>query len=219
MHHLSRRTFLKVAAPLLLSSFVAFPARAGQNRKSSILIVYFSMPETNSPGSMTREEDNSVVVINGSVLGNTQYVAMLIQKMTGGDMFRITPTSPYPTDHATLVDMAREEQRRNARPGIAGRMEHPDNYDTVFLGYPNWWADMPMILYTFLESYDLSGKTVIPFNTHGGSGFSRTIETIAALQPGARVLRNGFSVSRNSVDRSAPDVERWLTEIGYGRQR
>ena len=84
MHHLSRRTFLKVAAPLLLSSFVAFPARAGQDRKSSILIVYFSMPETNSPGSMTREEDNSVVVIDGRVLGNTQYVAMLIQKMTGG---------------------------------------------------------------------------------------------------------------------------------------
>lgn len=179
-----------------------------------ILVVYFSMPETDMPDNMTRDEDNSVVVINGKVLGNTQYVAQLIQQMTGGDIFRIEPRNAYPTDHKALVDLAKEEQSRKARPALAGNVD-VSGYDAVFLGYPNWWADMPMIVYTFLESCDLSGKTVIPFNTHGGSRFSRTIDTIAELQPNARVIKNGFTVSRNSVDKAEPDVAKWLTELGF----
>ena len=182
---------------------------------SKILVVYFSMPETDNPHNMTQEEENSTVVIDGKVMGNTQYVAQLIQNMTGGDIFRIEPERPYPTEHDALVDLAKEEQKRNARPAISGRIDSLGSYDTIFLGYPNWWADMPMILYTFLESCDLSGKTIIPFNTHGGSGFSRTIETIARLQPSARVIKNGFSVSRNDVERAEPDIAVWLTELGY----
>jgi flavodoxin len=138
--------------------------------------------------------------------------------MTGGDIFRIEPQKPYPTDHGTLVKLAKEEQKRNERPALAGQIDNMDAYGTVFVGYPNWWADMPMILYSFLENYDLSNKTVIPFNTHGGSGFSNTISTISKLQPNARVTKNGFTVSRNSVDRAEPDVAEWLAELGYKKQ-
>lgn len=172
--------------------FRVSPAQAAEKQGKKPLIVYFSMPETDNPQNMTREEENSTVVINGKVLGNTQYMAQLIQEMTGGDIFRILPQKPYPTDHRTLVDLAREEQEQDARPAIVGKIEEPEAYDTIFIGYPNWWGDMPMILYTFLEQYDFSGKTLIPFCTHGGSGFSRTIRTMQDKQPGATVIRNGL---------------------------
>lgn len=179
------------------------------------LVVYFSLPETDDPNNMTQEEENSAVVIDGEVLGNTQYVAYIIQENTGADIFRIEAEIPYPLDHDTLVDQASEEQDSNARPAIADHVDNMDDYDTIFLGYPNWWGDMPMILYTFLEEYDLSGKTIVPFNTHGGSGFSNTIQTIAELQPGADVLEDGFTVSRNNVAEAESDVVSWLDEHGF----
>lgn len=179
------------------------------------LVVYFSLPETDDPNNMTQEEENSAVVIDGEVLGNTQYVAYIIQENTGADIFRIEAEIPYPLDHDTLVDQAAEEQDSNARPAIADHVDNMDDYDTIFLGYPNWWGDMPMILYTFLEEYDLSGKTIVPFNTHGGSGFSNTIQTIAELQPGADVLEDGFTVSRNNVAEAESDVVSWLDEHGF----
>lgn len=179
------------------------------------LVVYFSMPETTEPDNMTEEEDNSVVVIDGEVLGNTQYVAYVIQENTGADIFRIEPETPYPTDHDTLVDLAAEEQEENARPAIAGQIENLDQYDTVFIGYPNWWGDMPMILYSFFDNYDFSGKTIIPFNTHGGSGFSNTIRTIAEMEPEATVNEDGFTVSRNNVQEAESDILNWLGELGF----
>lgn len=184
---------------------------------SSTLVVYFSMPETTSTdeSSMTEEERNSTVTIDGETLGNTQYVAYVIQKTTGADLFRIEPETPYPVDHDTLIDLAAEEQDSNARPAIKDQIENFDQYDTVFVGYPNWWGDMPMILYTFFDQYDFAGKTIIPFNTHGGSGFSNTIRTIAQLEPEADVNENGFTVSRNNVQDAEPDILSWLEELGY----
>ena len=114
-----------------------------------------------------------------------------------------------------MVEQAKEEQKRKERPALAGKIENLAAYDTIFIGYPNWWADMPMVVYTFLESYDLSGKTVIPFNTHGGSGFSNTISTIGTLQPKANVLKNGLAISRSSVDRAESEVAQWLAQLGY----
>lgn len=183
---------------------------------SNTLVVYFSMPETTNPdeNSMT-EERNSTVIIDGEVLGNTQYVAYVIQENTGADLFRIEPEVPYPTDHDTLVDQAAEEQDNGARPAIKDTIENFDQYDTVFVGYPNWWGDMPMILYTFFDTYDFSGKTIIPFNTHGGSGFSNTINTIAELEPNATIYEDGFTVSRNNVQEAEPDILAWLNELGY----
>ena len=218
-HTVSRRDMLKLGGMaavfgLFTPIFHVFPVQAAEKQGKKPLIVYFSMPETDNPQNMTREEENSTVVINGKVLGNTQYVAQLIQEMTGGDIFRILPQKPYPTDHRTLVDLAREEQEQDTRPVIVGKIEAPEVYDTIFIGYPNWWGDMPMILYTFLEQYDFSGKTLIPFCTHGGSGFSRTIRTMQDKQPGATVIRNGYSLSRSRMERAPSGVAGWLKEIG-----
>lgn len=179
------------------------------------LVVYFSMPETTDPDNMTQEEANSTVVINGEVLGNTQYVAYVIQEQTGADIFRIEPETPYPTDHDTLVDLAAVEQEKDTRPAIKDTIENFDQYENIFVGYPNWWGDVPMILYTFFDTYDFSGKTIIPFNTHGGSGFSGTIGTIAELEPNAEVNEDGFTVSRNNVQEAEPDIISWLKELGY----
>jgi len=183
------------------------------NNNSKMLVVYFSLPETTDPNNMTKAEEDSTVVINGEVLGNTQYVAYLIKQNTGADIFRIEPKTPYPADHKTLTDLAKDEQKNNTRPEIAASVKNIEQYDDIFLGYPIWWADMPMILYTFLEEYNLSGKTIIPFNTHGGSGFSNTIKTIAELQPNATVEQNGFTVSRNSVADCENDVIAWLESL------
>lgn len=106
------------------------------NETANALVVYFSMLETTNPDNMTQEEDNSVVVINGEVLGNTKYVAYVIQENTGTDIFRIEPENPYPTDHETLVDLAKEEQNQNARPKLKASIENFEQYDTVFIGYP-----------------------------------------------------------------------------------
>lgn len=179
------------------------------------LVTYFSMPETTSAENMTTEEDNSVVVIDGEVLGNTQYVAYVIQENTGADIFRIEPKIAYTTDHEKLVDQASAEQRNNARPELLNNIENLEQYDTIFVGYPNWWGDMPMILYTFFEKNDFAGKTIIPFNTHGGSGFSSTIQTIKELEPNATVNEAGFTVSRNNVQEAEPDIIKWLDELGY----
>lgn len=181
----------------------------------STLVVYFSMPETADPDNMTEEEANSTVVIDGEVLGNTQYVAYVIQENTGADIFRIEPETPYPTDHRTLVDLAAEEQEQNARPALKATIENLDQYDTVFIGFPNWWGDMPMILYSFFDEHDFSGKTIIPFNTHGGSGFSNTINTITELEPEAAVNQDGFTVSRDNVQEAEPDIISWLAKNGF----
>ena len=178
-----------------------------------ILIAYFSVPEDVDTEGVDAVAGASVVVREGEVLGNTEYMASIIQQTVGGDLFRIETVEDYPLDHDALVDFAAEEQDAGARPELAGEIENLDQYDTIFLGYPNWWGDMPMALYTFLESYDLSGKTVIPFCPHGGSRFSRTVETIAELQPDASVSDEGLAISRNEVAGSAETVAAWAEEV------
>lgn len=179
-----------------------------------ILVAYFSLPETNDPNNMTDAEEDSTVIVNGKVLGNTQYVAQLIQEETGADIFRIEAKEDYPLDHDTLVDQALEEQENDARPEIKGTVENIEQYDTIFLGYPNWWGDMPMIIYTFLEQYNFDGKTIIPFNTHGGSGLSSTVRTITNKLSNSTVINNAFTLSRNNMESAAEEVSSWLKEIG-----
>lgn len=207
---------LVLAITLTLASAMAEGTlNTDMQEPAKTLVVYFSLPETDDPNNMTQEEENSAVVIDGKVLGNTQYVAQIIQENTGADIFRIEAETPYPLDHATLVDQAAAEQDSNARPAILAQIENMNQYNTVFVGYPIWWSDLPMILYTFLEEYDLSGKTVVPFSTHGGSGLAGTISTIKELQPSASVFEDGFTVSRNSVADAADDVVAWLAEHDF----
>ena len=178
---------------------------------SNILIAYFSVPETDGVDAVAGA---SRVVVDGEVLGNTQYIAQLIQQQTGGDLFRIETVQEYPGSHDPLLEFAYNERAEGARPELAAQMENLDSYDIIFLGYPNWNADLPMPLYTLLEQTDLSGKTIVPFTTHGGSGFSRTIQAIQELQPNATVISDGLSISRNSVAQAEGDVASWVSGLG-----
>lgn len=188
-------------------------AAGGQSSGNHVLIAYFSIPEDIDISGIDADAGASVVVKDGEALGNVQFMAQTIQETIGGDLFRIETTQQYPLDHDPLVDQAAEEQDAGARPELSSHIENLEQYDTVFLGYPNWWGDMPQPLYTFLEEYDFSGKTIIPFCPHGGSGFSRTESTIAGLQPGADVSGNGFSISRNDVADSADEVAEWAQSL------
>ena len=173
------------------------------------LIAYFSLPETTG----TAEED-STITINGQKLGNTQYVANLIQEQTKADVFRIEPVKQYNTsNHQELINDAQEEQRQNARPEIKEKINNFDDYDTIFIGYPIWWSDLPQILYTFLESYDFSGKNVYLFSTNGGSGLAGTVSTITSKLSSAKVNSNAFKLNRNSMEQASTEVEKWLKEI------
>ena len=177
---------------------------------SGILIAYFSVTETD--GTDTVANASRVSTADG-VVGNCQFIAQAIQQAVGGDLFAIETVQEYPGTHQPLLDFAYDELRQNARPELASEIENLDDYSVIFLGYPNWNADLPMPLYTFLESYDFSGKTIIPFVTHGGSGFSRTISTIQELQPNATVVTDGLSISRNSVPNAAQEAMDWASEI------
>lgn len=183
------------------------------NENSNILIAYFTVPEDIDTNGIDADSGASVVVKDEEVLGNMEYMALTIQDAIGGDLFRIETKEAYPLDHEPLVDQAAEEQDENARPELAAHIENPEQYDTILLGYPNWWGDMPQPLFTFLEEYDFSGKTIIPFNSHGGSGFSNTIEEIKELQPDANISDEGLSISRDKVADSVQDVTDWAKSL------
>lgn len=180
---------------------------------SSVLIAYFSMPEDVDTSGVDAVASASIVVRDGERQGNTEYVAKIIQETVGGDLFRIETIQDYPLDHDPLVDQAADEQDESLRPELAGHVENMEQYDTVILGFPNWWGDLPMPVYTFLEEYDFNGKTIIPFVTHGGSSFSDTRNTISQLQPGAAISENTLSLSRNDVSESEAEIRQWAESL------
>ena len=169
------------------------------------------MPETDGTDMSSSA---SRVINNDELMGATEYVARVIQDNTGGDLFQIETEQTYPGTHDPLVDQAADEQDENARPALKTTIDNLDDYDVIFLGYPNWWGDMPMPLYTFLEAYDFSDKTIIPFNTHGGSRFSSTISTIEELQPNATVTEDGLTISRNDVTDAESEIVDWVESLG-----
>lgn len=177
---------------------------------SNILVAYFSVMETDGADTVAGA---SRVADGDDLLGNTEFVARYIQQLTNGDFFRIQTVQDYPETHDELLTFAYNELENNARPELSSRIENPDNYDTIFLGYPDWNADLPMPLYTFLEEYDFSGKTIIPFVTHGGSSFVGTIDTIKELQPDATVIEDGLSVSRNEITDSEDAITSWVNRF------
>ncbi len=184
-----------------------------QAERESILIAYFSIPEDIDTDGIDADAGASIVVKDEQVMGNLEYTANVIWQTVGGDLFRIETVEQYPLEHEALVDQAAEEQDADARPALAAQIENVGQYDTIFLGYPNWWGDMPMPLYTFLEEYDFSGKTIIPFTVHGGSGFSDTVSSIAELQPNAKVSEDGLSISRNSVADAEAEIISWAKGV------
>ncbi len=199
----------EVTPPLETESTEGNRTENPESTEGKTLVVYFSMPETTNPDNMTQEEDNSVVVIDGEVLGNTQYVAYVIQENTGADIFRIEPETPYPTDHKTLVDLAAQEQDDDARPAIKDNIKNLEQYDTVFVGYPNWWGNAPRVILTFLEQYDLTDKVVIPFCTSGGSTIEESMEDLKQSCAGAE-WKDGYTADAGDEE----EIREWLTEIG-----
>lgn len=178
----------------------------------NILIAYFTAAENSGVDAIASA---SYSMIDGQAVGRIRAVADMIQDKVGGELFSIQTSVVYPADGAELIDYAAEEQANNARPELITHIENLDQYDTIFIGYPNWWGDMPQVLYSFFDEYDFSGKTIIPFNVHNGSRFSRTIQTIEELEPGTTVIEDGFTVSEQTVADAASDVAAWLEELGY----
>ncbi len=161
----------------------------------------------NDDNSDTTTDDSNVLVLYFSMSGNTEAVANIIHDEVGGDIIKLETVQAYPEDYDELVDYAQQEQQENARPELSTVIENIEQYDTIFLGYPNWWGDMPMPIYTFLDTYDLSGKTIAPFITHGGSGLSQTPENIQREEPNATVT-DGLAVSGSRADSSQESVFR-----------
>lgn len=171
-----------------------------------------SEPRSSSNESTNTQSANETsLIVYFSWSGNTELVAQEIQTQTGADIFEIVPAVPYSDDYNTVVDLAQKEQKENARPEIENTIKNLDQYDTVYVGYPNWWGDMPMILYTFFDTYDLSNKTILPFCTSGGSGLSNTVSEISSLEPNATVV-SGLHIGDSHLDTIADNVKTWLAE-------
>ncbi len=177
-----------------------------EKQAGDILVVYFSRTG----------EQYTVGVIDK---GNTAIVAGMIADETGADLFEVLPAEDYyPYTYDELTDVAKQEQSENARPEYRGNVPDLSGYDTIFIGAPVWWGDWPMIMYTFFEKEDLSGKTLIPFSTHEGSGLSGFDNKLAAACPDSEVL-NGLAVrgndAQNDQDGVRSSVQNWLSELGY----
>ncbi|MCX4257193.1 MAG: NAD(P)H-dependent oxidoreductase [Oscillospiraceae bacterium] len=159
-------------------------------------------------------ESSDILIVYFSETGNTEILAELIHEQVGGDMFRIEPVTPYPQGEE-LFDYTKAEQDNDERPEISGSVENMEQYDTVFIGYPIWWYEVPQIIKTFLDDYDLSGKKVIPFNTHEGSRDGGTYDYIAEQEPDAEVLE-GLPIRGGDMQKDQSEtVQNWLKELGY----
>lgn len=173
-----------------------------------ILIVYFSSVNTSDVdivSSATPKADG---------LGSTEYIAQHIQSKVGGDIVKITPVKDYPEGYNDTADAAKAERDRDERPEFVKLSVNPEDYDVIFVGYPMWWYTLPMIMYTFFDTYDFSGKTVIPFNTHAGSGDGGTYEEIKEFEPDATVL-DGIAVSGSKAGSSDSEIDAWLAGLKY----
>ena len=161
----------------------------------------------------TAGDSSSVLIAYFSWSGNTEQVAQIIQQETGGDLFEIAPATPYTDDYNELLNIAQQEQSDNARPELAGQVENWEQYDTIFVGYPNWWSDAPMAVYTFVESYDWDGKTLVPFNTSASGGFGRSLSGLEESASGAAILE-GISFTERTLGDAQSEVTAWLDGLG-----
>lgn len=181
------------------------------------LVVYFSYYENaDLPSNVDTSASASIQVWNNKNTGNTGVAANIINEKVNGDIFPILVADKYSDSYDNTVDRGREEKNRNVRPQLVNHIENFESYDTVFVGFPNWWYDMPMAMYSFFEEYDFSGKTIIPFVTSGGSGFSDTISAIRSLEPNAEVLE-GISISGRRAADSEDNITEWLNRINYSK--
>lgn len=153
--------------------------------------------------------------LNGSIVnlavGNTEVAAKMIQEITGGDLFQIETILPYPDDYNQTTKVALTEKKSNARPELKSRIDNMNEYETIFLGFPNWWNIPPMAVFTFLESYDFSVKTILPFCTHEGSGMGNSEREIQNLCPGGNILP-GLAIRGSSIKTAGDLIKSWINK-------
>lgn len=193
-----------------------------QNDKNNVLVAYFSrIGNIDAENVVDAVSSASVVTQGNDLLGNTEYMATLIQKAVGGDIHFIETSEKYPSEYDDSDDnvldiQANKENRENARPELATHIKNLEEYNTIFLGFPNWYGDMPMAVYSFLDEYDLTGKKIYLFNSSGGGGVRNAYSEVSDLEPNAKVEKNIFSVSHSQVSQlTDQDMQVWLSEIGY----
>lgn len=199
---------LFVSATMLFSKNLIFA-------EEKPMIIYFSYYENaNLPNNVDASASASIQLWNGKRTGNTGVIANMIKYKTNGDIFPIVVAEKYPESYDEMVDIGKNEKNNEIRPKLLTHIENFNDYNTFFIGYPNWWSDMPMALYSFFDEYDFSGKIIIPFVSSGGSGFSDTINSIKSLEPNAKVLE-GISISGRRVQGAERDIENWLKNLKY----
>lgn len=169
------------------------------------LIVYFSRANQNYVNGMIKDLP----------VGNTEVAARIIQRLTGADMFQIEPSQPYSKDYNECIAQAQADQRRNARPELKAYPESISPYDTIYLGYPNYWSTMPMAVFTLLEHFDFTGKTILPFCTHEGGGMGSGEQDIKRLCPDAKIEK-GLALRGGSVEQAEPEIRSWLQRLNTG---
>lgn len=177
--------------------------RNAGDERNGIVVAKEMIPERSAGGK--------VLIAYFSWGGNTRGVAEEIQKQTGADIFEISPVKPYSSDYNTVLMEAQEDQHNQARPELNDHVDNMDDYDIILLGYPNWWASIPMPIASFLEEYDFSGKEIIPFCSHGGGRFGQSITAIAKLAPDANI-GEGLSVHYSGGGSLPDDVSQWLSQ-------
>lgn len=179
--------------------------------QSKILIAYFTWAENAENNSETDATASASV----SLPGNVGQMVAWIQNEIGGDLFSIQVNEPYSADYNECLDRAAEEKVQNARPTLKNRVENLAEYDIIFIGYPNWCYTAPMAVFSFLEEYDLSGKRVVLFCSHGTGGLASSVKDITAALPDSTVESNVIGVYRDDIPKSRDTVKKWLNEIGY----
>lgn len=199
----------------------AYRATLEQNKGSFNLGIRLVLNAAPGSGSVSgtgvqnsgNSENGKILIAYFSWGGNTKGVAEEIQRQTGADLFEITLVNPYSSDYNTVLDEAQRDQNAQARPELASHIDNMDEYDTVMIGYPNWWASIPMPIASFLEEYDFSGKTILPFCSHGGGRFGQSLTAIAKLAPDA-TMGEALSIHYSGGSELSSDVTDWLNSNG-----
>jgi len=186
---------------------------SGETGNSNILIAYFTWADNTvveDPSSVDVDATTSASVL---APGNTAKLASWIQQEVGSDLHSIVVEEPYSSDYDQCLDRAADEKAENARPALASHVDNMEDYDIVFLGFPNWWYTLPVPVLTFVEEYDWSGKTVVPFVTHGTGGLSSTIRDLTAALPEDVTILEPIGVYRPEVDASQSAVQEWIAGL------
>ena len=210
---MNRRDFLKTTG-FSLAGLATMCMGCGSGSATSAPAANNTTNNEGAGQAMNKQNGKKVLIAYYSWSGNTKAVAEEIHKQIGGDLQAIVPVTPYSETYAVTVAKAKQEQLSNARPAIKTQIPNIDEYDTVLLGYPNWWGSYPMLIATFAENNKLDGKTIAPFYTHGGGGEQRCSSDLRKLLPKANI-QEGLCLSGSSARSAQGEVSAWLKRLGF----